>query len=141
MNTGYEQCSGKNTRIYRVRELRLFDNEEERLDGPVISLLRSMPGVERADFLDQHSVLLTISVRAKWSTVERQISSLIGATEIEQSADGRLEYETELISMGASAAVARIVTDAMLEEATVEAFRQGLETWTPEELQEIYENY
>lgn len=76
MKSDFQQCEGSNTRIYFGRGLRLFDSEEERHEGPVIELIRSMPGVAGADFTDRSSVLITISLRAEWSEVGKQVSSL-----------------------------------------------------------------
>jgi hypothetical protein len=39
-----EQCLAENVRIYRVPGLRLYDEQEEKAHGPVIDLVRSLPG-------------------------------------------------------------------------------------------------
>ena len=67
---GVERCAAVNTRVYWVRNPKLV------LGRTVIDLVRSMPGVARASSRDQHSVIVTRSLRVSWRDVEPQIMSL-----------------------------------------------------------------
>ncbi len=68
---GVEQCEGENTKVFYTRGLPLSDD-----DNAVIDLIRTMPGVKRASFIDRYSILITRSLRMKWRDVEPQILSL-----------------------------------------------------------------
>lgn len=68
-----QQCPAENARIYRVQGLRLYDEPEEKDHGPVIELVRSLPGVAQAAFQDRHTFVVRRSARAGWQETEPQI--------------------------------------------------------------------
>jgi hypothetical protein len=72
-----EQCPAENVRIYRVKGLRLYDEQDERSAGPVIELVRSLPGVAQAAFKDCHTFVVKRSLRAAWQDIEPQIVNLL----------------------------------------------------------------
>ena len=72
-----EQCPAENVRIYRVQGLRLYDEPEQRNDGPVIALVRSLPGVEQAAFEDCHTFIVRRSLRVTWEDAEPRIADLL----------------------------------------------------------------
>jgi hypothetical protein len=72
-----EQCPAGNVRIYRVHGLRLYDARDERNHGPVIDLLRSMPGVAHACFKNCHTFVVKRSRRMTWQDAEPQIVNLL----------------------------------------------------------------
>jgi hypothetical protein len=72
-----EQCSAENVRIYRVQGLRLYDEQEERNDGPVIELVRSLPGVEGAAFEDSHTFIVRRALSVTWEDAEPRIADLL----------------------------------------------------------------
>ncbi len=72
-----EQCPAENVRIYRVQGLRLYDDLEERNRGPVIDLVRSLPGVAQASFKDCHTFVVRRSLRATWQDAEPHIVDLL----------------------------------------------------------------
>ena len=72
-----EQCPAENIRIYRVRGLRLYDEQEEKNRGPVIDLVRSLPGVAQATFKNCHAFIVRRSLRVTWQDAEPQIVNLL----------------------------------------------------------------
>jgi hypothetical protein len=72
-----EQCPAENVRIYRVQGLRLYDEPEERNHGPVIELVRSLPGVFQATFKDCHTFVVKRSLGVTWQDAEPQIVELL----------------------------------------------------------------
>jgi len=72
-----EQCPAENVRIYRVQGLRLYDEREEKTHGPVIDLVRSLPGVAQATFKDCHTFVVRRSLRASWQDAEPPIVDLL----------------------------------------------------------------
>lgn len=72
-----EQCPAEDVRIYRVPGLRLYDEQEEKNFGPVIDLVRSLPGVARADFQDCHTFVVRRAVDTTWQDAEPHIVDLL----------------------------------------------------------------
>jgi len=72
-----EQCPAENVRTYRVQGLRLYDELEEKDHGPVIDLVRSLPGVAQASFKDCHTFVVRRSQRATWQDAEPHIVELL----------------------------------------------------------------
>jgi hypothetical protein len=72
-----EQCPAENIRIYRVQGLRLYDEQEEKNNGPVIDLVRSLPGVAQATFKDCHTFVVRRSLRVTWRDAQPQIVNLL----------------------------------------------------------------
>jgi hypothetical protein len=72
-----EQCPAENVRIYRVQGLRLYDEQEERNHGPVIDLVRSLPGVAQATFKDCHTFVVRRAVDTTWLDAEPHIVGLL----------------------------------------------------------------
>jgi len=72
-----EQCPAENIRTYRVYGLRLYDAKDERNGGPVIDLVRSMPGVAQACFKHRYTLVVQRSARATWQDVGPPIVNLI----------------------------------------------------------------
>ena len=91
-----EQCGAENVRIYRVRGLRLFDEPDEKNDGPVIDLVRSLHGVEQATFEDCHTFVIRRSPRMTWQETEPQIVNLLqGVAACSDSFRPRLEVNAD----------------------------------------------
>lgn len=72
-----EQCPRETVRIYRTPGLRLYDRQEEKGHGPVIDLVRSLPGVAQATFKDCHTFYVTRSMRVTWQAAEPRIVDLL----------------------------------------------------------------
>jgi hypothetical protein len=72
-----EQCPAENVRIYRVQGLRLYDEQEEKTQGPVIDLVRSLRGVAQATFKDCHTFVIRRSLQTTWQDAEPQIVDLL----------------------------------------------------------------
>jgi len=72
-----EQCPAENVRIYRVNGLRLYDEQEEKDHGPVIDLVRSLPGVAHATFKNCHTFVVRRSLRTTWQDAEPAIVDLL----------------------------------------------------------------
>ena len=72
-----EQCPAENVRIYRVPGLRLYDEQDEENRGPVIDLVRSLPGVAQATFKDCHTFVVRRSLRVTWQDAQPQIVDLL----------------------------------------------------------------
>jgi len=84
-----EQCPAENIRTYRVQGLRLYDELEEKDHGPVIDLVRSLPGVAQASFKDCHTFVVRRSQRATWQDAEPHIVELLQG--VAACSDGFLE--------------------------------------------------
>ncbi len=72
-----EQCPAENVHTYRVPGLRLYDEQEEKNQGPVIDLVRSLPGVAQATFKDCHTFVVTRDADATWLDAEANIVNLL----------------------------------------------------------------
>ena len=72
-----ERCLTEDVRMYRVSGLRLYDEPEEKDNGPVIDLVRSLPGVARADFKDCHTFVVRRAVDTTWQDAESHIIELL----------------------------------------------------------------
>ena len=72
-----EQCPAENVRIYRIPGLRLYDDQEEKAHGPVIELVRSLPGVAQVTFKDCHTFVVRRSLPVTWQAAEPRILDLL----------------------------------------------------------------
>jgi hypothetical protein len=72
-----EQCPAENVRIYWVPGLRLYDEQQEKAHGPVIDLVRSLPGVAQVTFKDCHTFAVRRSLAATWHLTEPRIVNLL----------------------------------------------------------------
>ncbi len=72
-----EQSPAENVRIYRIPGLRLYDEQEERPHGPMIDLVRSLPGVAQATFEDCHTFVVKRSLPVTWQVAEPRIVDLL----------------------------------------------------------------
>lgn len=72
-----EQCPAENVRIYRVHGLSLYDARDEKNHGPLIDLVRSMPGVAQACFKNRHTFVVRRSTRVTWQHAGPPIVNMI----------------------------------------------------------------
>ena len=72
-----EQCPTENVRIYRIPGLRLYDEQEERAHGPLIDLVRSLPGVAQVTFKDCHTFVVRRSLLMTWQAAGPRILDLL----------------------------------------------------------------
>ena len=75
-----EQCTAENVRIYLVQGLRLYDDQEEKSHGPVIDLVRSLPGVAQATFKDCHTFVVRRAVDSAWQDVRAPHRQFVGGS-------------------------------------------------------------
>jgi hypothetical protein len=91
-----EQCPAENVQAYRVHGLCLYDAKDERNNGPVIDLVRSMPGVAQACFKNRYTLVVRRSLRMAWEDVRPQIVNLIhGVVACSDGSDPRTEVYSE----------------------------------------------
>jgi hypothetical protein len=108
-----EQCPAENVQVYRVHGLRLYDAKDERNNGPVIDLVRSMPGVAQACFRDRYTLVVRRSLRMAWQDVGSQIVNLIhGVLACSDGCRPRKEVNSEFSTEHCEAFAATIVRSA-----------------------------
>jgi hypothetical protein len=108
-----EQCPAENVQVYRVRGLRLYDAKDERNNGPVIDLVRSMPGVAQVCFKNRYTLVVRRSLRTAWQDVGPQIVNLIhGVVACSDGPSPRKEAHSEFSAERREAVVVAILRSA-----------------------------